>query len=228
MPECQARASYVPGTGTQDDDAGGSGPPLHRGRPAGDDPERRRGPAGEAGQGAVEAGDGADFVHIGRADDGLHFEDVRKLLAVLHALVGQGNSVVVIEHNLEVIKTADWVLDLGPEGGDKEGEIVAEGTPEHVAKEPRSYTGDISSSCSTVPAPSPRSRGRRKRAQPQCGSERSLDKHVPITARIDSLFLRLVHGRGQLKGSGSLQRSGNLRESLLSGRVRAKLPLRVY
>ncbi|MBV8686251.1 MAG: excinuclease ABC subunit UvrA [Alphaproteobacteria bacterium] len=72
---------------------------------------------------------------------GLHFEDVRKLLEVLHALVEQGNSVVVIEHNLEVIKTADWVLDLGPEGGDKGGEIVAEGTPEQVAREPRSYTG---------------------------------------------------------------------------------------
>jgi excinuclease ABC subunit A len=72
---------------------------------------------------------------------GLHFEDVRKLLEVLHALVDQGNTVVVIEHNLEVIKTADWVLDLGPEGGDKGGEIVAEGTPEQVAKEPRSYTG---------------------------------------------------------------------------------------
>ncbi|MFL6844506.1 MAG: excinuclease ABC subunit UvrA [Allosphingosinicella sp.] len=72
---------------------------------------------------------------------GLHFEDVRKLLEVLHALVEQGNSVVVIEHNLEVIKTADWILDLGPEGGDKGGEIVAEGTPEAVATELRSYTG---------------------------------------------------------------------------------------
>jgi excinuclease ABC subunit A len=72
---------------------------------------------------------------------GLHFEDVRKLLEVLHALVEQGNSVVVIEHNLEVIKTADWVIDLGPEGGDKGGEIVAEGTPEDVAGEARSYTG---------------------------------------------------------------------------------------
>ena len=72
---------------------------------------------------------------------GLHFEDVRKLLEVLHALVEQGNTVVVIEHNLDVIKTADWILDLGPEGGVKGGEIVAEGTPEAVAKEPRSYTG---------------------------------------------------------------------------------------
>ncbi|WP_442679459.1 excinuclease ABC subunit UvrA [Sphingomonas sp. ASY06-1R] len=72
---------------------------------------------------------------------GLHFDDVRKLLEVLHALVEQGNTVVVIEHNLEVIKTADWIIDLGPEGGDKGGEIVATGTPEQVVKEPRSYTG---------------------------------------------------------------------------------------
>ncbi len=72
---------------------------------------------------------------------GLHYEDVRKLLEVLQALVEQGNSVVVIEHNLEVIKTADWILDLGPEGGDKGGHIVAEGTPEDVAQVAKSYTG---------------------------------------------------------------------------------------
>jgi excinuclease ABC subunit A len=72
---------------------------------------------------------------------GLHFEDVRKLLEVLHALVEQGNTVVVIEHNLDVIKTADWIIDLGPEGGVKGGEIVAEGVPEEVAKAPRSFTG---------------------------------------------------------------------------------------
>jgi excinuclease ABC subunit A len=72
---------------------------------------------------------------------GLHFEDVRKLLEVLHALVEQGNTVVVIEHNLDVIKTADWILDLGPEGGDKGGEIVAQGTPEDVAKTKGSFTG---------------------------------------------------------------------------------------
>jgi excinuclease ABC subunit A len=72
---------------------------------------------------------------------GLHFEDVRKLLEVLHALVDQGNSVVVIEHNLEVIKTADWLLDLGPDGGEGGGRIVAEGTPEDVVRSPDSFTG---------------------------------------------------------------------------------------
>jgi excinuclease ABC subunit A len=72
---------------------------------------------------------------------GLHFEDVRKLLEVLHALVEHGNTVVVIEHNLDVIKTADWVIDLGPGGGVNGGEIVAEGTPELVAAEPKSFTG---------------------------------------------------------------------------------------
>ncbi len=72
---------------------------------------------------------------------GLHFEDVRKLLDVLHTLVDQGNTVIVIEHNLEVIKTADWVIDLGPEGGDGGGEIIAMGTPEDIAKTSGSYTG---------------------------------------------------------------------------------------
>ncbi len=72
---------------------------------------------------------------------GLHFDDVRKLLEVLHRLVDTGNTVVVIEHNLEVIKTADWIIDLGPEGGDKGGELVVAGTPERVAATPASYTG---------------------------------------------------------------------------------------
>jgi excinuclease ABC subunit A len=72
---------------------------------------------------------------------GLHFEDVRKLLDVLQALVDQGNTVIVIEHNLDVIKTADWIIDLGPEGGEKGGRIVATGTPEAIAKVSGSYTG---------------------------------------------------------------------------------------
>ena len=74
---------------------------------------------------------------------GLHFADVEKLLEVLHELVDQGNTVVVIEHNLEVIKTADWIVDIGPEGGDGGGEIVAAGTPEEIVKAKRSYTGQF-------------------------------------------------------------------------------------
>ena len=72
---------------------------------------------------------------------GLHFEDVRKLMEVLHALVDQGNTVVVIEHNLEVIKTADWIIDIGPEGGDGGGRVLVEGTPEDVVACAESHTG---------------------------------------------------------------------------------------
>ena len=72
---------------------------------------------------------------------GLHFEDIRKLLSVLQRLVAQGNTVIVIEHNLDVVKTADWVVDLGPEGGDAGGEIIVAGSPEEVAAHPRSHTG---------------------------------------------------------------------------------------
>jgi len=74
---------------------------------------------------------------------GLHFDDIRKLLQVLNSLVDAGNTVIVIEHNLEIIKTADHIIDLGPEGGEAGGEIVAEGTPEEVLRNPRSYTGDF-------------------------------------------------------------------------------------
>ncbi len=73
---------------------------------------------------------------------GLHMADVEKLLQVLHRLVDTGNSVIVIEHNLDVIKTADWIVDLGPEGGDRGGYVIAEGTPEEVAMAPRSATGE--------------------------------------------------------------------------------------
>ncbi len=84
---------------------------------------------------------GKTFYILDEPTTGLHFEDVRKLLEVLHALVDQGNTVVVIEHNLEVIKTADWVIDLGPEGGNKGGYIVAVGTPEDIAAQGASFTG---------------------------------------------------------------------------------------
>ncbi len=72
---------------------------------------------------------------------GLHFHDIEQLLKVLHRLRDDGNTVVVIEHNLDVIKTADWIVDLGPEGGDRGGEIIATGTPEQIARDPRSHTG---------------------------------------------------------------------------------------
>jgi excinuclease ABC subunit A len=72
---------------------------------------------------------------------GLHFADIQLLLDVIHKLRDAGNTIVIIEHNLDVIKTADWVIDLGPEGGDGGGEIIAEGTPEEVANNKKSYTG---------------------------------------------------------------------------------------
>jgi excinuclease ABC subunit A len=73
----------------------------------------------------------------------LHFEDVRKLLEVLHELVNKGNTVLVIEHNLDVIKNCDWLIDMGPEGGIKGGYVISEGTPEHIAGNPKSYTGEF-------------------------------------------------------------------------------------
>ena len=84
---------------------------------------------------------GSTFYVLDEPTTGLHFEDVRVLLEVLHRLVDKGNTVAVIEHNLDVVKTADWIIDLGPEGGDDGGRIVVEGTPERVAEDPGSYTG---------------------------------------------------------------------------------------
>jgi excinuclease ABC subunit A len=72
---------------------------------------------------------------------GLHFADIRRLLEVLNQLVDQGNTVVIIEHNMDVIKTADWVIDLGPEGGNEGGRVIASGTPEDVAHQDKSFTG---------------------------------------------------------------------------------------
>jgi excinuclease ABC subunit A len=113
---------------------------------------------------------------------GLHFDDVRKLLDVLNRLVDQGNTVIVIEHNLDVVKSADWIIDLGPEGGDKGGTIVATGTPEEVALAPGSYTGEVlapllglertaSNGTGKAPARPPASRaGKAKKAAPVNGT----------------------------------------------------------
>src|SRR5688572_26427747 len=84
---------------------------------------------------------GKTFYILDEPTTGLHFDDVARLLQVLGRLVESGNTVVVIEHNLDVIKTADWVIDLGPDGGDKGGELIAAGTPEQVARNPASHTG---------------------------------------------------------------------------------------
>jgi excinuclease ABC subunit A len=88
-----------------------------------------------------KVGTGNTLYILDEPTTGLHFEDVKMLLLVLNKLVDKGNTVIVIEHNMEVIKTADWIIDLGPEGGDTGGYIVAEGTPEEVARNPKSYTG---------------------------------------------------------------------------------------
>jgi len=83
---------------------------------------------------------------------GLHFHDIKHLLSVLHRLRDEGNTVVVIEHNLDVIKTADWVIDLGPEGGHRGGMIIATGTPEQIAQTPASHTGQFLGKLLAAPA----------------------------------------------------------------------------
>ncbi len=86
---------------------------------------------------------GKTFYILDEPTTGLHFDDVKKLLSVLNRLADRGNTVLVIEHNLDVIKTADWIIDLGPDGGDGGGEIIAEGTPEEIVKNEKSYTGEF-------------------------------------------------------------------------------------
>jgi excinuclease ABC subunit A len=95
---------------------------------------------------------------------GLHFEDIRKLLMVINGLVDKGNSVIVIEHNLDVIKTSDWIIDMGPEGGSGGGTVIAEGTPEQVAANPASYTGQFLKTLVTPEEPAAPKAGRRKKA----------------------------------------------------------------
>lgn len=93
---------------------------------------------------------------------GLHFDDVRKLLSVLHQLCDGGNTIIVIEHNLDVIKNADWIIDLGPEGGDRGGKIIAEGTPEDVAKVKKSYTGQFLKTHLALRKPARKSKKKRR------------------------------------------------------------------
>ncbi|MEC9374460.1 MAG: excinuclease ABC subunit UvrA, partial [Planctomycetota bacterium] len=93
------------------------------------------------GEGTIGAPTGGTLYILDEPTTGLHFDDISKLLDVMHRLADQGNTLVVIEHNLDVIKCADWIIDLGPEGGDKGGTIVATGTPEQVAATKSSYTG---------------------------------------------------------------------------------------
>jgi excinuclease ABC subunit A len=108
---------------------------------------------------------GRTFYILDEPTTGLHFEDVRLLLRVLHRLVDKGNTVLVIEHNLDVIKTADWIIDLGPEGGASGGKIIATGTPEHVAQTPGSSTGDFLRRVLTQPAKATQSRARTRKAE---------------------------------------------------------------
>ena len=111
---------------------------------------------------------------------GLHFEDIRKLLKVINGLVDKGNSVIVIEHNLDVIKTADWVIDMGPEGGSGGGTVVAEGTPEDVAAVAESHTGKFLAemlkpqTVASVPAKPKRKTPARKAAAKQTGRKQEV------------------------------------------------------
>ncbi len=114
---------------------------------------------------------------------GLHFEDIRKLLRVLESLVDKGNTVVVIEHNLDVIKTADWLIDMGPEGGHKGGTVIAAGTPEQLAEMPESYTGQfLRPVLGLAPDPSPAADGKAAVPAKRATAKRPPAKRVPAKA----------------------------------------------
>ena len=121
----------------------------------------------------VKKGTGRTLYVLDEPTTGLHFEDVRKLLQVLHGFTALGNTVVVIEHNLDVVKTADWVIDLGPEGGSGGGRVVAQGTPEAVAAVAESHTGRALKRILEGPPPSARGRAQGKKARPARASSES-------------------------------------------------------
>jgi excinuclease ABC subunit A len=134
---------------------------------------------------------------------GLHFADVQRLLEVLHRLVDAGNTVLVIEHNLDVIKTADWIVDLGPEGGELGGQVIAEGTPEQVAEIATSYTGQYLRKIVRPAVRKPardgetRDRGRRDGdgGEPESGESRGRDRRAPQPLRRSRVPSRSVPGR---------------------------------
>ena len=131
----------------------------------------------------VKKGTGKTLYILDEPTTGLHFDDVRKLLEVLQGFTAAGNTVVVIEHNLDVVKTADWIMDLGPEGGAGGGRIVAEGSPEAVAQVAESHTGQALRKVLDVQARSawqgrrPARSGRRAGSPRPCVVERGHDRH---------------------------------------------------
>ena len=123
---------------------------------------RRRSPARKAGHRVAKSYTGQTIYILDEPTTGLHFEDIRKLLTVINGLVDKGNTVIVIEHNLDVIKTSDWIIDMGPEGGSGGGTVVATGTPEDVAANPDSYTGHFLAETLGMARPKAKARRRTK------------------------------------------------------------------
>ena len=131
----------VPVVAKKPADAAQCRPRLYHPRPVGDDALGRRGAAWKLALELSKRDTGRTLYILDEPTTGLHFHDIDLLLTVLHRLRDHGNTVVVIEHNLDVIKTADWVVDLGPEGGDGGGRIIVEGTPEVISANKFSHTG---------------------------------------------------------------------------------------